>query len=225
MIIDPGHGGFDHGAVHAGVHEADIVLQISKKLKKRLEKSREFQPILLRKNKNSELALSQRVRLGQQNRGDLFLSIHANANPDSKVRGREFYIQNQLAPEEEVRFIALRENQSTSQAQNGDRSVVEDILFDLKDHQKVLESYALSQSLKRRWPSKIKKKHPVRQGPFYVLGQNSIPSVLLEVGYLTNKKDRRQLKSSKFQEQMVEKIYQGLKDYWLSRDKEQPKTL
>jgi len=218
VIIDAGHGGEDTGAFHHGVKESDVVLKISKKLHQRLKKSPYFKPEILRQSDNA-LTLDQRVRMGRQKNGDIFLSIHANSSPSQKIRGAEFYIQSQMAPEEEMRFIALRENSAKTKVSDPERPVVDDILFDLKNHQRILESFELSRSLKKKWTSSLKKKNRIRQGPFFVLGQNSMPSVLVEVGYLTNSKDLKNLQSSHFQNQIVEKIYHGLKDYWLGRDK------
>lgn len=210
VTIDPGHGGSDNGAVHDSIKESDIALGISKKLLTLLKKDKSFKPQILR-TKNKDISLESRVHLSHRFDADLFISIHANASPNKKARGTEFYIQNQLPVDEENLFLAHHEHQQQEKTKEVKKSDIQSILFDLKKSQKVLKSYQLSSYLRKHWPQK--KNQMIRQGPFYVLSQPEIPSVLVEVGYLSHPKERQNLKASWYQKKVAQRIYNGLKDY------------
>ncbi|MCJ8277446.1 MAG: N-acetylmuramoyl-L-alanine amidase [Bdellovibrionales bacterium] len=217
VTIDPGHGGSDDGAVHASTKESKIALSISKKLHNLLAKDKSFKPQILR-NSDKDLALESRVRLADRFDTDLFISIHANANPDKRAKGAEFYIQNQLPLGQEKLFLAHHESMvQQKQHHKPQQTDVESILFDIKKTQKVLKSYQLSRFLRKHWPQK--KKQMIRQGPFYVLSQNEIPAVLVEVGYLSHPKEREMLKSQSYQRKVARQIYNGLKDYSKNKKK------
>lgn len=210
VSLDPGHGGSDNGAVHDSTREADIVLSISKKVFKLLEKDSHFKVQLLR-NSNSELALDQRVKMAEQFSADLLVSIHANAHPNHTASGAEFYIQNQLPVDEETLFLAHHEVQEQQQHHEPKQGDIQSIIFDLKKNHKVLKSYHLGNILRKNW---VERKHKmIRQGPFYVLSQPTMPSVLIEVGYLSHPQERAKLKKSSYQDFLAQRIYMGLKEY------------
>ena len=170
VAIDPGHGGFDRGAIHGEVHEAKIALQISKKISRLLNKDSRFDAKLLR-NKDIDLQLPTRVKKAKGMSTDIFISVHANSSRNAEIQGPEFYIQNQMPSEEESLFLANRENDQGQRRQGPpgkDAGNVESILFDLKKTQRILESYKISWYLKKRmrkdWKPK-QKKHMIRQGP------------------------------------------------------------
>jgi N-acetylmuramoyl-L-alanine amidase len=220
VTIDPGHGGKEKGAVHGGIIEADIALQISKKLYQRLKKDPAFQTQILR-TQNVDLDLEDRVKKSQSFHTDLFLSIHANANPNPKAQGTEFYIQNQLPVDEEELFLAHiehthRDQQSEDQKNHKPKGDLESILFDLEKSHRILKSYQVSSFLRKKWNPR---KRMIRQGPFFVLSQNTVPSVLIEVGYLTHPTERKKLSQSSYQHQIARKIHFALKDYAKNMDK------
>ena len=216
MTIDPGHGGNEKGAVHGGVVEAELALQIAKKLHRRLSKDKRFKVQLLR-NSDTTLELESRVNRSEKFNADLFISLHANANPNPKARGTEFYIQNQLDAEEEALFLAHTEHSVSKEQEKRPKDDVDAILFDLQKSHKILKSYQVSSYLRKRWTSQPKKM--IRQGPFYVLSQNQIPAVLIEVGYLSNPKERKQLTQISHQNRIVKKIHGALRDYAKNMDK------
>ena len=216
ITIDPGHGGSDNGAVHDSVKESQIVLSISKKLHSLLKKDKSFKSQLLRTT-NEDLALENRVKMAHNFDADLFISIHANANPNTRAKGAEFYIQNQLPMNEENLFLAHHETQQQQREVSAQKSDIQSILFDLKKNHKVLKSYQLGSFLRKNWPNK--KNQMIRQGPFYVLSQTEIPSVIVEVGYLSHPQERNRLKTTAFQNKIAHRIYNGLKDYLKNKNK------
>lgn len=216
VTIDPGHGGSELGAVYGGVIESKVVLQISKRLFKRLQQDPQFKPRLLR-TQDQHISLEDRVAQSEHWDADLFLSIHANANPSPKARGVEFYIQNQLPVDKEELFLAHTEHSSPEKDTRQPRGDVESILYDLEKSHRILKSFQVSSYLQKKWPKSSKRR--IRQGPFFVLSQNTNPAVLVEVGYLTNAKERQKLTQASHQAQLVKKIHLALKDYAKNVDK------
>lgn len=221
VSIDPGHGGSEAGAVHGQAKESDLTLKVSQKLYNRLKNDKQFQVQLLRSN-DQDLDLEQRVAMAKKFGADLFISIHANANPNPRAQGAEFYIQNQLPVDQEALFLAHAEHEpkEDSQKPKGD---VESIVQDLKKSQRILESYQVSGYIRQHWAPQ--KRRMIRQGPFYVLSQNEVPAVLVEIGYLTNARERSQLLKESYQSQLAKKIHFALKDYAKNSDKLPPDVL
>lgn len=223
VSIDPGHGGGDDsGAIYAGIKESHLVLKISKKLYTRLRKDPFFDVQLLRQSDES-LALEDRVKNTKKFSPDLFLSIHANANPNKRARGTEFYIQNQLPVDEEALFLA--HNEFSGDPLEGPKKAgdIESIVYDLEKSHRITKSYQISTYLREHWSSK--KRKMIRQGPFFVLSHNDVPSILLEVGYLSHSKERQKLLNPAYQDRMVKKIHKALKDYATNMDKLPPGIL
>ena len=211
VTIDPGHGGSEKGAVYSGVEESKVALQISKKLFQQLKKDKNFEVQILRAG-DSDLTLEERVEKTKNFRPDIFLSIHANAHPTLKnAKGTEFYIQNQLPMEKEAKFLAHNEFSEKSPEKPQVMGDIESIVFDLEKSHRILKSYQVSQYLRKNWHKK--KSLMIRQGPFFVLSQNMIPSVLVEVGYLSHPHERKKLTQKSYQNQMARQIVKGLKDY------------
>ncbi len=230
VSIDPGHGGRDRGAIHGKIRESNLNLKIAKRLYKRLKRDPDFEVLLLRKT-DRDLELPTRLRMSRQFGSDLFISIHANAHKNRKVHGSEFYIQQPERPRER-----LRERFLTSHNGNGNRNGkrqkrnfhkeaggsqfrgdVESIVSDLRQSGRLLESYQLGTLVRRHW--RQNKKRRIRQAPFYVLSQNSAPAILIEVGYITNRRERRKLTQIKVQRAIARKIHGALKDYAKNVDK------
>ena len=222
VMIDPGHGGIDDGAVRAGQKESAITLSVGKKVYDLLRKDRAFKPILTREGEQT-LSLNDRARLARDKKADVFVSIHVNSNPDLKAHGAEFYFQNQLPPDEESMLLAHRENSEDQASARVPYSYLEKnelpgdvaaIVGDLLDGDRVLRSSQLSKALKLSWRgSKKSKTNSIRQAPFYVLSQMTVPSSLVELGFLTNGADLAELSSEASQARMAEDIYRGLKSY------------
>ena len=227
VSIDPGHGGRDRGAIYGKIRESDLNLKIAKKLYERLKRDSDFEVLLLRKT-DRDLGLPTRLKMSRQFGSDLFISIHANAHKSRKVHGSEFYIQQPQTLKEmslvshsgKARGKAFREKNRKGVWNKGDknrRGNVENIVFDLEQSGRLLESYQLGTFVRRHW--RQNKKRRIRQAPFYVLSQNSASAVLIEVGYITNERERRKLTQTKVQRAIARKIHGALKDYAKNVDK------
>ncbi len=228
VILDPGHGGVDKGAVRESHNESDITLKVGQKVFALLKKDKRFRAFLTRASDHS-ISLIERAQIAKTKRADLFVSIHVNSSPDAKAHGAEFYFQNQLPPDEESMFLAHRENSDDRTSgpipydfleRNSYPSDVTSLVGDLLDNDRVMRSSQLSKSLKLAWRgSKKSKNNSVRQAPFYVLSRITTPSSLIELGFLTNAADLAELTNSSAQNRMAEDIYRGLLTYKESMDK------
>ena len=118
---------------------------------------------------------------------------------------------------EEAKFLAHTEHSDASPTEKRPKGDVEAILFDLKKSHKILKSYQISTYVRKRWPGK--KRRMIRQGPFFVLSQNEVPAILVEVGYLSNSKERQRLTQKNYQNKIARQIHLALKDYLNNPDK------
>ncbi len=226
IAIDAGHGGSDHGATHKKIYESSITLSIAQELQTLLAADPAFSSFLVRES-DTALDLPQRVKKAREKEADLFVSIHANSSPDPKSSGMEIYFRNELEPDEESLLLAHNEKQFKNARKTSRRlGDVQSITQDLNRSINTLKSYELSWHVSENWslPFSKKRKPPLKQGPFYVI-QQGIPSVLIEVGFVSNEKEALRLSTKEYQKQTARTIYQGLKDYKETLDKEQAKAL
>jgi len=236
IMIDPGHGGADHGATREEIRESQLCLQISRYLSEMLKKNLNFK-VTLTRTSDEQMSLSERVLLAKENKVDVFLSIHANASEDPKAYGLELYFQNQMAPDEESRFLANIENQNALNKNKDStlasekitsQSDIDGIVEDLKRNHRISESFELSRHLFQALPrssfGKIKN-HALRQAPFYVISQTNIPAVLVEVGYISSQNDKSKLISPEYQRKIAISLYEGLVKHKEYLDKQHAKSL
>ncbi len=234
IVLDPGHGGTDTGAVHSNIKEADLVLKVANKLKILLEKNDKFQ-VTMTRAADRNISLPDRVKLAEGSKADLFVSLHANAASDQRAKGVEFFFQNNLPPDEESLFLASQENQavlnsahasddnSNELSKKGD---VAAIVEDLRRQNRLNSSLRLTQVLTQTWENDAKASQAtIKQAPFYVISKTSMPSVLIEVGFLTNPREAKRLTSSDYQTDLAQKIYSALVSYKEKVDKAEAKTL
>lgn len=214
VMIDAGHGGKDPGAIgERGLKEKDVVLKISKKLKIELEKKLGIKAILTRDN-DTFLPLEERTALANMHGADLFVSIHANASRKRRTSGVETYYLNLSSDEESMR-VAAREN-ATSQKRMSDLQL---ILNDLLQTTKLNESSRLAAFVQNDISSQLGKLHSdtknlgVKQAPFYVLIGAHMPSILVEVSFLSNPTEEKRLRNDKYLDGIVKGIMDGLKKY------------
>ncbi len=215
IMLDAGHGGIDAGAVCDHLKESHIALKITKKLGAFLEKDKDFKVLYTRKEDHF-VDLDKRVLMSEKKGADIFLSIHINSSPDSRARGKEIYFQNLLPPDEESLYLAKLENDGKAHNNDEDDSAsdLQLILQDLKKNHKVLMSSQLSEAIHRNWGVRgIQRQRPIRQAPFRVVSKTKIPSVLVEVGYLTNSKEAEKLNDDNYQARVASGLYMGLKEF------------
>lgn len=216
VVIDPGHGGIDTGAVRNGLKESELVLIVAKKLRERLEGVPGLEVSMTR---TSDLALSlpERVRKAEEARADLFVSLHANSAPDDKARGLEFFFQNSLPADEDAQFLANFENQSHA---NDDAGAVDEsragdvgtIVEDLRRQSKMLASLKFSQTLAERWRGEGKAP-AIKQAPLYVVSRTRVPSVLVEIGFLTHPGESKKLASASYQNDLADRLRDAVVEY------------
>lgn len=234
ITIDPGHGGTDTGAVRGSARESEIALNISKELKQLLEQNGNFE-VNLTRDKNELVSLQERVKRAEKNHAELFVSIHANSAPDENAKGFEVYFQNQLPADQESLYMAAKESMlqnsdSNDLSENDELSAQSDIkaiVQDLKHQNSIRESYRLSKNLSQQFAREKNGKKTIRnsgttnstgvkQAPFYVISKTNSPSVLVEVGFVSNPTEAKKLTSTAYQHEIAQKIYTGILQY---RDK------
>lgn len=213
IVIDPGHGGKDPGAIALGLKEKDIVLKVAKSLAVHLEKDMGAEVILTRET-DVFLPLEERTAIANTNDADLFISLHINAHPSPKVRGFETYFLN-LSTNDEAMRVAAREN-STSAHQMSD---LQDILSDIMQNSKINESSKLAEYVHNSIATGLSpssytlKNMGVKQAPFYVLIGAGMPAILIELAFISNPDDARLLSDSEFIDKMTAEISRGIQQY------------
>ncbi len=215
IVIDPGHGGRDYGAPGylKGVHEKNIVLQIAKKLAKKIRAKLHCEVIMTRKD-DRYLTLEERTAIANTRNADLFISIHTNAARNRKAYGIETYFLN-LATDGDAILVAARENATSAK----NISDLETILSDLMQNAKINESSRLATYVQKTMCKNMKKKYSkiknkgVKQAPFYVLLGAQMPAILIETSFISSPRECKRLKSAKYQENLCNAIVNGIKKY------------
>ncbi|HEY8067006.1 MAG TPA: N-acetylmuramoyl-L-alanine amidase [Methylosinus sp.] len=225
LVIDPGHGGVDVGA--AGPHgeqEKTIVLEFARALKAKLEADGKLRVVLTR-NEDAFMALDERVRVARQAGADLFLSIHADTLAEQSVEGATVYTVSTRASDSEAAKIAEKENFADRAAglerKSEDASEVGDILYDLTRRETRAYSRVFARTLIAYWQTVGHlNKNPSRSAGFVVLKAFDIPSVLLELGYLSSARDLSRLVSPDWRERVAETTAQAIERYFLERQQQ-----
>jgi N-acetylmuramoyl-L-alanine amidase len=215
IVVDPGHGGKDFGAPGfiPGVHEKDLVLEIAKRVARRIRDDLGLEAVLTRRD-DRYLTLEERTAFANTHRADLFVSVHTNASRDPRAYGTETYFLNLATDDESIRVAAMENATSTKNI-----SDLHSILNDLLKNAKINESSRLAGyvqgSLIRTLSAKYDqvKDKGVKQAPFYVLLGARMPSILVETGFISNQQECRRLSSAAYQEHLAESIVRGLQTY------------
>lgn len=201
VMIDPGHGGRDPGAIGVrGTLEKDVTLAIARETARRLDQQFGVQAVLTRRD-DRFLALSERVALGRRSGADLFVSIHADSAPAKEARGLSAYTLSEEASDSFANALAKQENRADAigGVDLGDtKKVVRDILFDLAarhtKHASLVAKRGLVTGAGRDLPLL---ENPMRSANFAVLKAPDVPSVLIETGFLSNEEDEAILRDPK----------------------------
>jgi N-acetylmuramoyl-L-alanine amidase len=215
-VIDPGHGGHDPGAQGKNVNEAEVVLDIALRLEKLLLKTPGTEVILTRRT-DDYVALPERTAIANREGADLFLSIHANANQNDKARGVETYFLN-FANNLSAAAVAARENAASGQAMGALPDFVKAIALNNKlDESRDLAAYVQRAMLERlRGPNKALKNLGVKQAPFVVLIGAAMPSVLVEISFLTNAQEDKLLRGGAYRQRIAEALSTAIRKYQTS---------
>ena len=220
VVIDPGHGGIDSGAEGpGGLREKDIVLAFSLELQDILVESGRFDVALTRED-DSYLLLEERVALARQNRADMFISIHADSFGQPEIRGASLYMRDDRATDVLDKVLAEAENKVDIIAgfavpQGTLTPQVIDILVDLMRREMRVQSFQAAQAIVHAHePSVQLRRFPVRQADFFVLQAPDVPSVLVELGFMSNPSDVANLQQSEWRRRTAEAIARGIAGYF-----------
>lgn len=214
IVIDPGHGGNDPGAVGPdGVKEKDVVLAIGLKLAHKIKEETGIEAVMTRST-DVFIPLEERTAIANKVNADLFVSIHANAALNKAVSGIETYYLN-LAKTDKAARVAAREN-NISLAKV---SLLQTILFDLMANHKINDSARMAEEVQKALHARVVKKYQgtrnlgVKQGPFYVLVGATMPSILVETAFISNEHEEELLTDRDFQDTASTGILDGIRNY------------
>ena len=215
IVIDAGHGGKDPGAVgYRGTKEKDIALDVAKRLEKKLSKNLNVK-IVMTRDEDIFLRLSERTKIANENNGSLFISIHTNAAEDRRASGFETFLIGPNKNEAAVR-VAARENAVLElEGISGQKLTNEDLIkatiaqsaFASKSEQ---FASMVQGEIKKRVQSKDR---GVKQAGFYVLMGASMPNVLVELGFISNPSEEKKLRSPQYRDQLATAIYRAVEQY------------
>ena len=216
IVIDPGHGGHDPGAMSNGVTEADLVLDVALRVEKLLQKQPGTEVVLTRRT-DDFVALPERTAIANRESADLFLSIHANASDDGQARGVETYFLN-FANNLSAASVAARENAASGQAMGALPDFVKAIALNNKlDESHDFATYVQRSMIERlRVTNKTTKDLGVKQAPFVVLIGAAMPSVLAEISFVTNPQEAKLLKSSAYRQRIADALFAAIRKYQTS---------
>jgi N-acetylmuramoyl-L-alanine amidase len=218
VVIDPGHGGIDSGAETAdGIKEKEIVLAFALRLQELLVASGRFDVALTRED-DTFLRLEERVALARTNKADLFISVHADSFQQPEIRGASVYTRDENATDVLDKVLADNENKTdviAGFAMPQMAPEVVDILLDLMRREMRHQSYTAAQAIVHQLePSVELRRFPVRQADFFVLQAPDVPSVLVELGFLSNADDMANLLQGEWQDRTAEALARGISSYF-----------
>ena len=213
IVIDAGHGGRDPGAQGPGYTEAALTLDIALRLEKLLAKEPGVEVVLTRRT-DEYVGLQERTEIANREGADLFLSIHANASRNRTARGVESYLLN-FASTPDAAAVAARENASSTLTMSHLNDLVKQIALNSKlDESRDLASHVQSAMVRKlRTSNQQVRDLGVKQAPFVVLVGASMPSVLVEVSFLTNKQEGRMLGTGAYRQRIAEALLDGVRRY------------
>ena len=213
VVIDAGHGGHDPGAQARGLTEADLVLDVALRLEKLMLKEGGFEVVLTRRT-DSYVSLEERTAIANKAGADLFLSIHSNASASASARGIETYFLN-FAPNTEAEAVAARENAGEARTMRSLPEIVRAIAM----NNKRAESRDFASMVQNSMYTEMRKSNKelrnlgVKQAPFMVLVGATMPAVLAEISFITNRQDATLLKTDKYRQQIADALLAGVKRY------------
>lgn len=217
IVIDPGHGGMEPGALGKyGTREKDVALAIGLKLKDIIEKNLPVRVVLTRENDVS-ISLENRAAIANYNKSDLFISIHINSSFRKDAHGSETFFLSREATDDEARRLAYMEN-NPAEFEEGIVGDSEDeitmILWDMAQSAYLKESSLLAETIQEELNHLLRTRNRgIKQAPFKVLSGVACPAVLVEVAFISNPEEERKLNTEWFKNNVVEAIYRGLENY------------
>ena len=218
IVLDAGHGGHDPGATGpTGLAEKDLVLDVTRRVAKLVEAELGVR-ILLTRSDDTFVTLRDRTSIANRERADLFVSIHGNAHRQIDSAGVETYFLSSEATDSGARQAAAVEN-SVVQLENpaggrGRADIVKAILWDLAQSEFQAESSRLAEIVQDSMTRSLRiPNRGVKQAGFYVLGGAAMPAILVEIGFVTNPREERRLRESRYRDEIARAILAGLAEY------------
>mgnify|MGYP003630612655 FL=1 len=218
IIIDPGHGGVDPGAIGlSGIYEKHITLAAARELKAHLERTGRF-TVHLTRDRDIFIRLRGRIERARAKNADMFISLHADTIRSKSVRGLSVYTLSENASDKEAAALAERENKADLIAGidlTHESAEVTNILIDLAQRETMNQSARLAAVLVDELGERVKVlRNPHRFAGFAVLKAPDIPSVLIELGFLSNKDDERALRSKHHRKRVAQSIVAAVDQYF-----------
>lgn len=216
IVVDPGHGGKDPGAMRGKYREKDWNLAVGKELARLLSKG-DFE-VKITRDTDVFIALSERSKIANNFKADLFVSVHVNATKNSRANGFQVYFRSEKATDREAAETAALENEAM-QYEEVHYNFVDALLQSLAKNEYINESSKVAGYVKNAVYKQagigiaVDQKNAIRQANFYVLKGVQCPSVLVEMGFISSPKDRAKLSQSAVQKKMAQGIYNGVVNY------------
>ncbi|HSP07029.1 MAG TPA: N-acetylmuramoyl-L-alanine amidase [Acidobacteriota bacterium] len=212
IVVDAGHGGHDPGAMHNGLRECDITLDVSQRLKRILETEYGFE-VLMTRNDDRFVALEERTAFANSHSADLFVSIHVNSSRNRRAKGVETYYLN-FATTPEAMEVAARENAIAEKNMGELQKLTTAIALNTK----IEESRDFAGLIQTGLVGRLQKDYPisslgVKQAPFYVLIGAQMPSILAEISFISNQRESELLDSPTYRQSVAEGLSLGVKNY------------
>ena len=213
IVLDAGHGGHDPGARANGVNEAELVLDVTLRLRELLDKQPGIE-VTLTRDTDEFIPLEERTEIANRRGADLFLSIHANASRNPRARGIETYFLN-FASNPEAEAVAARENSASGRSMRN----LPDILRAIALNNKIDESRDFADMVQKSMIHRLGTRNAqvrdlgVKQAPFVVLIGAGMPSVLAEISFVTNKQEAANLKTGVYRQQIAESLFDAIMRY------------
>lgn len=216
IVVDPGHGGKDPGAVRGKYREKDWNLAVGKELATLLKKGK-FE-VKITRDTDTFIALSERSKIANNFKADLFVSVHVNSTKNSQANGFQVYFRSEKATDKEAAATATLENEAM-QYEEVHYNFVDALLQSLAKNEYINESSKLAGYVKNAVYKQsgigiaVDQKNCIRQANFYVLKGVQSPAILVEMGFISSPKDRAKLAQSAVQKKMAQGIYNGIVSY------------
>lgn len=221
VVIDPGHGGHDHGCSGTKNNEKTVALSLSLKLGAIIEKNYPGVKVIYTRKTDVFVELHERAAIANRNNADLFICIHCNANPSTSPFGTETYVMglhkteaNLTVAKRENDVILLEDNYNQHYDGFDPSNPASHIIFSLNQHAFMEQSILFASGVEKYMKSHAKRSsRGVKQAGFLVLWKTGMPSVLIETGFLTNVNEEKFLGSAEGQDAIAESIFYAFRDY------------
>lgn len=221
IVIDPGHGGIDAGCTSNGVMEKDVVLSIALKLGKYIKENLDGVEVIYTRKTDKFVKLYKRAEIANKNNADVFISLHANAAHETYVHGAETFCmgvnkskENLKVAKRENSVVLLEENYEKNYENYDPKSPESHILYAMQQNNNLEQSLNLASNMQHQFEHRVKRHNRgVKQAGFVVLYRTTMPSILVETGFLTNPAERRYLTSDRGQTYIASGIFRAFRNY------------